>query len=161
MDGSVEYTIPVWHPTLVHFPIALLIVGFAPAIIWCLTTDRRWLLTGWFIAAVGVVATVAAYLTGDAMKHQAEGVPIVEALVGTHERFAVATLIASLLSAVAWTGVALADRASVRRANHGGIAPAPSWAVRVLVLAIATATALLALRTGHIGGLMVWGVPAP
>lgn len=185
MDGSVEYTIPVWHPTLVHFPIALLLLGVVPAVVWCLTTDRRWLLAGWFIAVVGVVGTLAAYLTGDTMVQQAEGVPIVEALVGTHERFAIATLIASIVSAVAWSGVALADRAQIRRATLGEIAGdtrratlsdtagvtsratlsdtanAPSWPVRLLVLALATAAAVLVVRTGHIGGLMVWGVPVP
>jgi uncharacterized membrane protein len=181
MDGSVEYTIPVWHPTLVHFPIALLLLGVVPAVVWCLTTDRRWLLAGWFIAVVGVVGTLAAYLTGDTMVQQAEGVPIVEALVGTHERFAIATLIASIVSAVAWSGVALADRAQIRRAMRrategdarrategdarratlSDTANAPSWPVRLLVLALATAAAVLVVRTGHIGGLMVWGVPVP
>src|SRR5690606_10357922 len=103
MNSSIDYTIPVWHPQLAHFPIALLLIAVVPAVIWCITTDRRWMLAGWFITVAGAAGAVAAYVTGDTVKGQSEGVPIVEALVDTHEKFAIATLIVSLVLAALWS----------------------------------------------------------
>lgn len=153
MNSSIDYTIPVWHPQFVHFPIALLLLAVVPAAVWCVTTDRRWLIVGWFMTVAGALGAVAAYVTGDTVKEQSEGVPIVEALVDLHEKFAVATLIVSLIAAALSSAAVYADR----RQPLGK----PSVPLRALVLVLAIAAAVLVFRTAHLGGLMVWGVPAP
>jgi len=161
MDGIVDYTIPVLHPFAVHFPVALLPACAVAAIVWLVKCDRRWLLAGWYLAVAGALGAVVAYATGDVMKEQSEGVPVVELVVGMHERFGVATLVLSIIAAVMWTAVGLTRQPPD---EHGGRSHAVSsevrLPVRVLVVLVSLAAAAFALRAAHLGGLMVWGVPA-
>jgi uncharacterized membrane protein len=152
MGNAADYTIPVWHPLVVHFPIATLVLAAVVALVWAVSADARWLLAGCFLAVAGSVGAAVAYLSGDAMKEQAAGVPIVDQLVASHERFALFTLLSAIVAAVAWLAVAFRQR---------GNAIPPSVVVRLAVTGLSLVAGALVLRAGHLGGLMVWGAPAP
>jgi len=92
------------------------------------------------------------YLTGDVLKEQSEGTPIVEELVHTHED---AAIIGLILTGLALLVLLLSRRFSDRDTTRAGIRPL----VRLLVTIVALAAGILIAWTGHIGATMVWGVP--
>lgn len=150
MEGVGEYVIPVWHPIVVHLPLAALVLAAFAAIVWLVRGDRSWLLTTAYLSIAGAVGAAAAYITGDAVYQQSEGVPVVEALVGSHKSAALATLLVSIVVAALWLA-ALTRRSSDVRP----IPPILRWGMVVL----AVAAAILVVRAGHLGGLMTWGAP--
>ena len=102
------------------------------------------------LLGLGAAGALAAYLTGEEMEAQAEGVPIVEMLVEKHESLGKWTLVVA-------TGATLAVAACAWvEARRRTLPAALRWITALLVLAAAG----LAAWTGHLGGLMVWGVPA-
>lgn len=141
-----DYTIPVWHPVVVHLPVAALVLAAVASLVWAVSADARWLLTATYLAVAGAFGAILAYVTGDAVREQAEGVPVVDALVTTHVKFAVATLVASLITAAVFVVVQSRARGSAR--------------VRWLMFLLSLVCAVLVLCASHIGGLMVWGTPA-
>lgn len=153
MEQVFSYRIPVLHPLFVHFPIAvsacvLLVVG-----LWTLSDRRPMLVWAAWGQVLVFLATLAAWWTGDAMKEQSEGVRIVDELVGLHEQAAEWSLwVSGVLVLVLWS-VWWWTR---RDATRSGTTPV----LRVLVaLAVAGGFGLLAW-VSHIGGVMVWGIPA-
>lgn len=145
-----DYTIPVWHPIAVHFPIALLLVAAGAALVWAVRGTDFWRGALLALLALGTVGAFVARLTGEAMEEQSEGVPIVEALVEQHETGATWTLVLAATATLALVGVLVAER---RGRPSGAVA---RWGVALLAVAAAVAVGW----TGHLGGLMVWGVPA-
>jgi uncharacterized membrane protein len=142
-------TIPYWHPLTVHFPIALLLVGGAGALVWGLTGRafaRRFALV---LLALGTVGVVVARQTGEVLEAAVEGDPAAERFLETHEAFANYTLAVAALA----LGAALSAEVFVRR--RGRREP---LALRLLGAGLGVAAAILVARTGHLGGLMVWGV---
>ena len=62
-----EYMIDLTHlhPMIVHFPIALLIVGFLADAIGLFTKREFFTKAGFYLLILGTLGVVAAYLTGN------------------------------------------------------------------------------------------------
>lgn len=158
METVFEYRIPVLHPLVVHFPLSLLLAAALAALVWMFRGTAFWRRCLLFVLALGAPGALLAYLSGDAMEAQSEGVPIVDALVGLHEQMGLWTGVA------AWAALAVLGAFSVRQerlraAARPGAPPRDPILVRVLVSLLVFAAAALVAWTAHIGGTMVWGVP--
>ncbi|NNF03720.1 MAG: hypothetical protein HKN17_04560 [Rhodothermales bacterium] len=152
MDQIFDYTIPVLHPVVVHFPIALSVAAAVCAWVWLASDRVVWLQAVFYLSAGAFAGAVAAWLTGEEMEEQSEGVSIVETFVETHEALGLWSMIS--LGVVAAVAV-LTIRYVRHDASRAGAAPVVRWTMAVLV----TAAAVLIGVTAHFGGIMVWGVP--
>ncbi|SRR5690554_4231128 len=150
MESVFQYEIPVLHPLAVHFPLALLLAAALTALIWCFRGSRFWRHTTLLLAGLGSLGALFAYLTGDKMEEQSEGVPIVEELVDLHEQMALYTLILAVVSTLAITTFSLLARRMDARRD-----PLLS---RVLLACLVLLAAALVAWTAHIGATMTWGV---
>lgn len=155
MDALFQYEIPVLHPLLVHFPLALFLVAGLCAILWSIRGASFWRRATLMLLTIGMVGGIFAYFTGEALEEQVEGTPIVEELVGLHETFALYTLIVAGLGLVMLAGLSLwlERRTTLERDPPDPLAP------RLIVTFVIVAAAVLVAFTAHIGGTMVWGVP--
>lgn len=153
MDHVLRYQIPVVHPFVIHFPIALVIVALVFVLVWIFRDRIFWMRNAIIVQVFGFIGAMAAYLTGEAMKEQSEGVPIVEDLVHAHEDAALIALILIGVSIVSLVGARLFSN---RDTSH----PGTRFWIRLVVGMIAVAAAVAVAWTAHIGGTMVWGVSA-
>lgn len=81
------------HPLIVHFPIALLIMGTIIEIL-ALKYKEKLSLTGTILLTTGVITGIISYLTGDSAEHFAEmHFGEVEYLIHQHEEMAQLSLI--------------------------------------------------------------------
>lgn len=158
MDAVFRYHIPELHPLAVHFPIALLVAAALAALVWMGWGAPFWRRVTWLLTTLGMAGALFAWFTGDSIKEQAEGVPIVDELVGLHEQMALYALIASILSSVALgllTWMARAGRSEGSR--FAGMNP-DRLSYRLGAGLLVLAAAALVACAGHIGATMVWGV---
>ena len=152
MEQVFEYTIPVLHPLAVHLPLAILPLAALASVVWFVRDRLGWLKVAFWLTAVGAVGALAAVLSGDAMLAQSEGVPIVEQLGEIHEEWGQWTLWFAALTLVAF---ALTRWRHYSGTRHPGV-PMP-W--RAVVAILSVALGIMVLWVGHVGGVMVWGVP--
>jgi uncharacterized membrane protein len=130
------------HPMIVHFPIALLMVGFLADAVGLFTKKDFFSKAGFYLLILGTLGVVAAYFTGN---YAGEGVTEAGALkqaLETHEEAATLTL---------WlmVGAALIRIAMVVLKKYTGIFRWIAFAVFFIgVLSIA--------RTGYYGGELVY-----
>lgn len=164
----------VWHPALVHFPIAFLALAGPAALVWALGGSGFWRRVTLLLLALGTVGVLAARQTGESLEESVEGEPRAERYLHAHEDAANWTLglaAASLLVVGAAEAVSRRVRASATTdlvydpaTDSYGAAPVAPVAARSGAVALRAAGALLTLlaagsvvRTGHLGGLMTWG----
>ena len=152
-DQLGNYTIPLWHPVVVHFPIALSMIAVLAAGIWLGRNKLRWWRTAVFLQIGALVGAVAALRTGEAMEEQSEGIAIVDQFVEWHETMGERAAWALGLSVVVlivmrWVGL--------RETAHAGV----RFRWRLIAFLFVLLAAVLVGLTGHIGGIMTWGVPA-
>lgn len=154
MEAFFQYEIPVWHPLVVHFPVALILVAALTTMVWSIRGTPFWRRCALLLFTLGMGGGIVAYQTGEAMEEQSEGTPIVEELVGLHEDLALYTLLVTGATLIALAGLSwwLDRRITIERA------PPDPVAVRVVLAVAALAAALLVAWTAHVGGTMVWGV---
>ena len=166
----------VWHPALVHFPIAFLALAGPAALVWALRGSVYWRRVTLLLLALGTVGVVAARQTGESLEESVEGEPRAERYLEAHEQAANWTLglaAASLL--LVGAAEAMSRRGRPRGTTDLVYGPATdSYGAASTTaampgrsggaLALRGAGALLALlaaasvvRTGHLGGLMTWG----
>ncbi len=153
MQDVFSYRIPALHPLAVHFPIALSMVVVIVAGLWLVHNRDTLLTVAVWLQVLVASAAWAAVSTGDVLKEQSEGVPIVDQFVSLHEQLGEYAWYAS----VALAALLLAARFSARRNTRR--AGAPLWLRLFVFLALAANFGLIAW-VSHIGGIMVWGVPA-
>jgi len=152
-DQLADFTIPLWHPIVVHFPIALSLVAVVAGGIWLFRNKLRWWRTVLFLEAGAFIGAFAALRTGESMEDQSEGVAMVDRFVEWHETmgeramWALGVAIAVLIL-TRWVGM--------RETAHAGVRLRWRLAAFLFVLL----AAILVGLTGHIGGIMTWGVPA-
>jgi uncharacterized membrane protein len=126
------------HPALVHFPIALGVVGALFAIAY-LFVRREWL--RWFapiLLSIALLGAGAAYFSGESAKDRAEDLKIPTAAIEEHEESGIWAIgLVALATLLAWATHA-------RRRGE--------W-IAALVAAMAAAAFV---RTGHLGGVLVY-----
>jgi uncharacterized membrane protein len=126
------------HPSVVHFPIALVTVGALFSVLY-LALRREWL--RWFapvLLSLALLGSVAAYFSGQAAEDRAEEIGVPEAALEEHESAGIWALgLIALASLLSW-------------ATH--VPKRGVWlATLIAVLAVAAT-----LRTGHLGGQLVF-----
>lgn len=133
------------HPLIVHFPIALLIVGTVAQLVALFKPDF-FDKAATYLLGLGWISGWIAYFTGDGAEEFAERTQNkdIEALVSTHETLALVSLI---LFAVALILKWLAYRK-----------PAAFW--KPLVIVVCLSGAVLVGVAGHYGGRMAYELPA-
>ncbi|MDZ8119707.1 DUF2231 domain-containing protein [Pontiella agarivorans] len=130
------------HPMIVHFPIALLLVGFMSDLIGLVTRRAFFNHCGFYLLILGTVGVVAAYLSGE---YAGDGMPEAGAMgqaLELHESAAELTL---------WlvSGTALVRIAAVLLKKYKGV-------VKAVALLLFLVGVLSVARTGYYGGELVF-----
>lgn len=141
-----------FHPMMVHFPIALLLVGFlfATLALFCKkcnsvsdcngTKPSCILKVGYWLLALGALSAAASVTTGALFTTEMEG--IMGQLRDTHQALAFTTMIVSLIAAAIYTYF---------------IYKAPKVVqVHYIGYALYVVAAVMVGITGHYGGMMVY-----
>ena len=131
-----------FHPFIVHFPVALLTVGFFCDGAGILFRRDHLLGAGYLLLVLGAVSAIAASLTGNAAEETAARIPGIAAALEQHE---------SISTAATWLAVVLAllrTHLILKRKFAG--------TVRFAYLAGAAATAVLVALSGYTGGRMTY-----
>jgi uncharacterized membrane protein len=123
------------HPLLIHFPIALVVVGALAEFVAVVTADERWRTVAVGNVRAGAVFALLAAVAGWrlALAPQMEG----SALLEWHR----------------WLGTAAAAAALAAALSTGSIRRRSALTYRTALFAAGTLVAV----TGHFGGLLVWG----
>ena len=151
MEQILDYTVPVLHPLVVHFPIAFTLAAAVCGAVWMFSDRMSWLTATIWLTVAAFAGALAAVLSGEQMEEQSEGVPIVETFVETHETLGLASLWTLGILVLAFAGLRYTASRDVSRAGSA------LWA-RVLGGVLIIGAALLVTITAHYGGVMVWGV---
>ncbi|HEU4723913.1 MAG TPA: DUF2231 domain-containing protein [Candidatus Eisenbacteria bacterium] len=126
------------HPAVVHFPIALGVVGALFAVLY-LVFRKEWL--RWFapmLLTIALLGAVGAYFSGQNAEDRAEQLKVPEAAIEEHEESSLYVLgLFGLASLLAWA----------THAKRRG-----EW----LAALIAVMAAAAVVRTGHLGGKLVY-----
>ena len=104
-----------YHPFIVHFPVALLTVGFFCDAAGVLLRRDHLLRTGYLLLVLGAVSAIAAALTGNAAEDDAARIPGIAAALEQHE---------SISTAATWLAIGLAlfrTHLTVRRKFAGNL----------------------------------------
>lgn len=158
LDLLSQYDVPYWHPLAVHFPLVLLLLGAGVAVLYAALGRAAWRQAALALFALGAVSAYVARETGHDLEHAVEGSPVVDAVVHTHEETAEWTMWTAIATALGFGALTVGlHRRTTREAVLGEREPL-AWRLALLVPALAAA--VLVAYTGHLGGIMVWGVPA-
>ncbi len=134
------------HPAVVHFPIVLILLGAAAAIVAAFWRGGHLPHSAALLLALGVFGTWAAVETGEASGGLLEtGSPQMEALVNAHQTWATRTFVVTIVAAIAAVASAFAARW-----------PRFARAVAVVAAVAAAAAAYAVFETGHRGGALVY-----
>lgn len=152
LDLLTEYTIPYQHPLAVHFPVVLLLLGAAAALGYLALGRPPWRLAALLLCTLGAGTAYWAEETGETLEEAVEGEVIAEAVLESHEEGAEWTVRMSLLAV-------LSLGAATWWARRKTLSAPEPWYLRLAALP-AGAAAVLVAWTSHLGGIMVWGVPA-
>ncbi|MCY3763815.1 MAG: DUF2231 domain-containing protein [Gemmatimonadetes bacterium] len=131
-----------FHPFIVHFPLALLTVGFFCDAAGILFRRDHLLHTGYLLLVLGAVSAIAASLTGNAAEETAARIPGIAAELERHE---------SISTAATWLAIVL-----VLLRTHLILKRKFTGTVRFAYLAGAAATAVLIALSGYTGGRMTY-----
>lgn len=153
-DVVFQYRIPHLHPLTVHLPLVILMLGAGVAAAYAVRGTAVWRRAALCLYGLGAPATWIASRTGQALEHEVEGEPMVDLFVEMHEQAAAWTLWAAVLALLVFAAGTL----WLRQQKGEGVGREP-LGLRLGALVPALAAALLVAWTGHLGGLMVWGVP--
>lgn len=129
------------HPLIVHFPIAMLILGTVAQIVALFKPDFFSKAATWLIAG-GFIAGIITYMTGDAAEEYAKAhLSASHDAIETHESFALMSLIAFGL--VIALKILHHYRPKARSLN-------------IIIILISLVGAVLIGVTGHYGGQLVY-----
>ena len=129
------------HAMLVHFPIALLLVGFFSEIITLFSARAFFRQAALYLLILGAAGVIAAFFSGDAAGAGMEEGSIGKALA-RHEQAAEVTL---------WLAIAAVTlRAATTILNWG-----QTW-LKITAFVLFTFSAIAVARTGSLGGQLVF-----
>ncbi len=130
------------HAMLIHFPIALLIIGFLSELIGLVFKNKPFFSqSAFYLLLLGTFGTIGSYLSGDAAGEGIEEGALGKALE-LHEQAATITLWLAILTAIVYIGIYVFKYSK-------------PWAKIVSVLLFAAVIGALA-RTGYLGGELVY-----
>ena len=128
-----------WHPSLVHFPIALAVAAAMFQLLALVAGKSQFSVSAIIALAMGSVMAVAAAITGTAQEEAAKLLPGIGATLERHELLGTLGASAMLALTVSAFYLYMKNRLPPR-----------------LFLAALTALAILLLATGHWGGQLVY-----
>ena len=141
-----------FHPLVIHFPIALLLVAPVLVVVAMLARNNRrpYLISALVLMALGTLMTYVAVSTGEAAGELAEQAGSVEAMLERHEELAETTrAIFTVLTLV--FASALVVPSLLKRKLEGAL----FHAIYGLFLAIYLAGAVVLANTAHQGAMLV------
>ncbi len=153
LDQLAEYSIPVLHPVLVHFPVALSWIALIAACVWLFRDRQNWLRNTIYVEALALIGAFSAVRTGEKMEEQSEGVPMIDQFVEFHETMGERSM---WLLAVTLAFLIFSHWYSGRDMSRSGT---KLW-IRVIAFLLVLCSALAIGLTAHTGGIMTWGIPA-
>jgi len=130
------------HPMIVHFPIALVIVGFISDLIGLVTRWKFFASAGLFLIILGGLGTLAAYISGNLAGDGIEEFGALGTALDTHESAAVLAVWTMMILAVLRTLLAVTGRMK-------------GWMKLGMVILLAIGVGTVA-RTGYYGGELVY-----
>lgn len=136
------------HHVVLHFPIALLTVAAVAFVISVAHGWYGWRAAGAVALILGTVAAIVAVVAGLSAEERVVAMGIEEAVVQTHRNAGFITLALAGITTIAWAFFAVRERLYL-------VGP------RVVVAALAVATAASVTATGHFGGTMLHPEIAP
>lgn len=134
------------HPMVIHFPIALLIIGFLSDAIGVIFKKDFFTKAAFYLLIIGTIAVVAAYITGENTGEKVEEITAMEQAFEAHEEAAKITLILTLITAAVRIIFVFIKKYS----------GAFKWLTLVLFLF----TVISIFNTGHKGGTLVYNYGA-
>lgn len=129
------------HAMVVHFPIALLIVGFLSELIALIFKKPFYRQAAFYLLLLGTAGTIAAYLVGNAAGEGIEEGPLGKAME-LHEQAATIALWLTGFTAAVYLAIAFLKYQK-------------SWARIVSIILFAGVITAIA-RTGYLGGQLVY-----
>lgn len=137
----------LFHPAVVHFPVALLITAAPMAILGAITRKPTWQRVATVCLVLGAATSYMAVETGEEME-EADYVAS-KALIHEHEEMAEKTMVAAIALALLAVGVEVVTARSMgpKMLGTGG---------RWVVAAGAVAVAGMVGYTGHLGAQDAW-----
>jgi uncharacterized membrane protein len=129
------------HAMIVHFPIALLLVGFLSELIGIITRKAFFNQASFYLLILAAAGAITAYLTGDSAGGGMEGGSLKKAM-DMHEQAAFVTLWLTIAAALVRTIVELLKK--------------KIWWLRIAAFVLFTAAAAGVGRTGYLGGQLVY-----
>ena len=130
------------HPMIVHFPIALVIVGFLSDAVGLVTRWKFFTSAGLFLIILGSLGTLAAYISGNLAGDGIEEFGALGTALDTHESAAVMAVWAMMILAVLRTLLAVTGRMK-------------GWMKFGMVILLAVGVGTVA-RAGYYGGELVY-----
>ena len=153
LDQLADYSIPILHPVIVHFPVALSLVALLCASVWLIRDKEFWLRCTTYLEILAFVGAFFAVRTGKLMKEQSEGVPMVDRFVEYHETMGERALWFLGLTLVAVTACYWYTNRDMSRSGT-------RLSVRIITYLFIALAAFFAGMAGYIGGIMTWSIPA-
>ena len=92
------------HAMVIHFPIALLLIGFLSELIGIIFKKSFFNQNAFYLLILGTFGTIASYLSGDAAGEGMEGGTLGKA-IELHENAAVITLWLSIITSILYIGI--------------------------------------------------------
>lgn len=130
------------HPMIIHFPIALLIVGFLFDLTGVLFKKEFFSKAGFYLLILGTLGVAAAYITGNLAGNGIAEAGALKQALETHEDAATLTLWLMIIASVIRIGLVLLKK------YQGAF----KWIALILFLA----GVLSIVRTGFYGGELVF-----
>lgn len=130
------------HPMIVHFPIALLIIGFLSDLFGLISKQKFFSTAGFYLLVLGAAGVIAAYLTGNLAGDGVTEIGSLGQALETHEGAAILTL--WLVAAAAVVRIRL-----VVMKKYSGILKGVAFGLFLLGVASVA-------RTGYYGGELVY-----
>jgi len=136
-----------FHPMIVHFPIALIIVGFIADVVFLFFKSEKCLSkTGFYLMILGTLAAIAAWATGQLFTNE----PGQGEILNVFEKHETGALITMILMII---GVALRIFLVIRKKEDTRL----KWVVFILYLLAFCSVSF----TGFMGGTMVYKYMMP